>query len=53
MTRREGRRFVEEAAYVKGYEAREQPNIQRPLRCFHRWVPPELRKRTSIALGEV
>ena len=20
---------------------------QRPLRCFHRWVPPELRKRTS------
>ena len=23
MTRREGRRFVEEAAYVKGYDAKE------------------------------
>ena len=30
MTRREGRRFVEEAAYVKGYEARDnQWDIQR------------------------
>ena len=24
----------------------EKPNSA-PLRCFHRWVPPELRKRTS------
>ena len=29
MTRREGRRFVEEAAYVKGYEAKENRDIER------------------------
>ena len=35
MTRREGRRFVEEAAFVKGYEAKENRWFIEPV-----W-PPE------------
>ena len=36
MTRREGRRFVEEAAFVQGYEAGENRWVIQPV-----WPPPE------------
>ena len=36
MTRREGRRFVEEAAFVKGYEAAENRWCIQPV-----WPAPE------------
>ena len=36
MTRREGRRFVEEAAFVKGYEAKENRWVIQPV-----WPRPE------------
>ena len=36
MTRREGRRFVEEAAFVKGYEAAENRWVIQPV-----WPLPE------------
>ena len=36
MTRREGRRFVEEALFVKGYEAGENRWVIQPV-----WPPPE------------
>ena len=39
MTRREGRRFVEEAAFVKGYEAGENRWVIQPV-----WPSPEAQK---------
>ena len=36
MTRREGRRFVEEAAFVRGYEAGENRWVIQPV-----WPSPE------------
>ena len=35
MTRREGKRFVEEALFVKGYEAAENRWLVQPV-----WPPP-------------
>ena len=43
MTRQEGRRFVEEAAFVKGYEAAQNRWLIQPV-----WPPP----KPSEPLGE-
>ena len=46
MTRREGRRFVEEAAFVKGYEAAENRWVIQPV-----WPPPEAMKNGESLPG--
>ena len=46
MTRREGRRFVEEAAFVQGYEAGENRWVIQPV-----WPPPEAQKPPGEASG--